>query len=112
MRIAIPVENGLISPHFGHCQEFLFYDTDREKKTIIKKESISSPPHKPGLLPRWLWERGAEMIIAAGMGSRAITLFNERNIDVFIGVNVTDPDAAVRSLLEGTLEGGMNLCDH
>jgi predicted Fe-Mo cluster-binding NifX family protein len=75
MRIAIPLANGKLSLHFGHCERFALVDVNPEEKEIIKREDVESPPHQPGLLPPWLAERGATMIIAGGMGQRARALF-------------------------------------
>ena len=52
MRIAIPVADGRLAMHFGHCEKFALLDVDTDEKKIIKKEEIDAPPHEPGLLPR------------------------------------------------------------
>ena len=75
-RIAIPVVQGRLSPHFGHCDTFTIYDIDPEKKEILSETTEEAPPHEPGLLPRWLGEKGVHVIIAGGMGARAQELFN------------------------------------
>jgi len=45
---------------------------------------IDAPPHEPGLLPRWLHEQGAHLIIAGGMGHRAQELFVQNGIQVTV----------------------------
>ena len=112
MRIAIPVAGGNVCPHFGHCEAFALIDVEAEGKTILGREEIAAPDHQPGLLPRWLAERGANLIIAGGMGSRARALFREQGIDVITGASMTDPESIVRAYLEGNLETGANICDH
>ena len=112
MRIAIPVANGELAMHFGHCQQFALIDLNMEEKTIEKTEFIDAPPHQPGLLPPWLAERGAEVIIAGGMGQRAITLFNQRNIKVVGGAPAGQPEAVAKAWLDGSLQSGTNCCDH
>lgn len=112
MRIAIPVVNGRLSMHFGHCEAFALLDVDPQAKTILKKEAIPSPEHQPGLLPRWLAERGAQVIIAGGMGQRAQGLFAENGIRVVVGAPAGEPEALVAAYLEGTLQTGANVCDH
>ena len=79
-KIAIPLENGQLCSHFGHCQQFALINVDNN--TIVSEELITPPPHEPGLLPGWLAQRGVTDIIAGGMGQRAISLFNEQNIKV------------------------------
>ena len=112
MRYAIPVSNGGLSAHFGHCEHFALIDVDEEKKEILKKELVPSPGHQPGLLPEWLAEQGVSVVIAGGMGSRAQDLFAQNHIGVVIGVLESDPEKAALNYLNGTLAAGDNVCDH
>ena len=112
MRIALPVSGGVVSPHFGHCEQFALIDVDEERRVIVRKELVSSPGHEPGLLPKWLAEEGVSVIIASGMGSRAQNLFRQNRIEVIINVLEDDPEKAVRRYLEGTLEVGDDVCNH
>lgn len=112
MKYALPVSGGVLSPHFGHCEQFALIDVDEEKKEIVKKELVPSPGHEPGLLPQWLAEEGVSVVIAAGMGSRAQNLFRQNRIEVFINVLEGDPEKAVQDYLAGTLETGDDICDH
>jgi predicted Fe-Mo cluster-binding NifX family protein len=110
MKFAIPIAEGKLTAHFGHCQEFALIDVENNK--IKKKETRVPPPHEPGVLPRWLGEIGADVIIAGGMGQRAIGLFQENNIKVITGAPVLEPESLVTSYLTGTLVTGANVCDH
>ncbi|MDH7499145.1 MAG: NifB/NifX family molybdenum-iron cluster-binding protein [candidate division NC10 bacterium] len=112
MRIAIPVDKGHLSPHFGHCESFALIDVDVEKKEILQKQMISAPPHQPGLLPRWLHDQGAQLVIAGGMGARAQGLFAEQGIRVIVGASSKTPHDLVVSFLQGTLKTGENVCEH
>jgi len=112
VKIAVPIENGRLCNHFGHCETFALLDVDMEKKAIIRREDIPAPPHEPGLLPRWLQERGVNTIIAGGMGSRALGLFAERGIQVIVGAAPGDPEAIVKNYLVDDLVTGQNVCDH
>ncbi len=112
MRIAIPIAHGSLAMHFGHCEQFALIDVDEEKKTILGKEVVQAPNHEPGLLPRWLAERGADVIIAGGMGMRAQQLFSEQGIEVAVGAPVDEPEALARTFVNGTLQTGPNVCDH
>lgn len=112
MRIALPVANGKLAAHFGHCEEFALVDVDRETKTVTSMRTLEAPPHQPGLLPRWLADKGAELIIAGGMGGRAQSLFTAQNIEVLVGAPSEAPDAVVDAFLTEALETGENLCDH
>lgn len=112
MKYAIPVSGGVLAVHFGHCEQFAIYDIDEEKKKVTKKEMVTAPEHEPGLLPRWLAEKGVNFIIAGGMGSRAISIFRSNNIEVVLGAMENDPDKAIQSYLDGCLGMGENICDH
>jgi len=61
MRYAVPVSGGMMSLHFGHCEQFALFDIDELKKEITKKELIASPGHQTGFLPEWLAEQGVSM---------------------------------------------------
>ena len=112
MKIAIPLVDGKLSMHFGHCECFALVDVDPATKKILKREDIDAPPHEPGLLPGWLAERGANLIIAGGMGQRAQGLFTQQGIEVVVGAPAETPDALVAAYLAKTLQVGSNVCDH
>ena len=113
MRIAIPVAQGRLATHFGHCEEFALIDVaDGEDGRVVSTELSEAPPHQPGLLPRWLREQGADLIIAGGMGRRAQMLFAESGIEVVTGAPSGEPESVAAEYLRGSLETGENLCDH
>jgi predicted Fe-Mo cluster-binding NifX family protein len=112
MRIAIPIANNKLSMHFGHCEHFALIDIDPETKEILKQDSVEAPEHEPGLLPVWLKEKGADLIIAGGMGSRAQDLFAQNGIRVITGAVSEEPKKLVEAYLAGTLQTGENVCDH
>ena len=112
MKIAIPLADGRLAMHFGHCEQFALIDVDTERKEITGNTLETPPPHEPGLLPKWLHEQGANIIIAGGMGSRAQSLFQQNGIEVVVGAASDEPEKIVTAYLEGTLEAGANTCDH
>jgi len=112
MKIAIPLAEGRLSAHFGHCQQFALLDVDEQSRTITNRQSLVPPPHEPGVLPRWLHGLGAHVIIAGGMGQRAQQLFAEQGIKVVVGAPAETPERLVADYLAGTLVSGTNLCDH
>jgi len=112
MRIAIPLAEGKLALHFGHCERFALLDVDPATRQIIKREDIEAPPHQPGLLPPWLAERGVNLVIAGGMGQRAVALFNEQGIQVHVGAPAEAPEDIVHAFLKGALQLGDNACDH
>ena len=112
MKYTVPITGGTMSPHFGHCEQFAFFDVDEQKKEITHMEFVASPEHQPGLLPVWLAEKGAGVVIAGGMGPRAVDLLQQQGISVVLGATESDPEKAVLSYLSGALITGGNVCDH
>jgi ATP-binding protein involved in chromosome partitioning len=112
MKVAVPTANGMMCPHFGHCEVFTLFDIDEENKQIIGTEQLNPPAHEPGALPRWLAERGVNMIIAGGMGMRAQQFFQQYNISVLVGAVEMKPETLVQDYLNGNLKLGGNICDH
>ncbi len=112
MRIAIPVTASKLSAHFGHCEEFAMVDVDEQTKEISNIVKLQPPGHQPGVLPQWLNEQQADIIIAGGMGQRAQQLFAQNNIKVVIGASDQAPEQLVKAYLNDTLETGDNICDH
>jgi Mrp family chromosome partitioning ATPase/predicted Fe-Mo cluster-binding NifX family protein len=112
IRIAVPVTGGVLSSHFGHCENFVLFEVAKDGKTVHGRVVLTPPPHEPGTFPKWLHEQGATVIIAGGMGSRAQSLFGRHGIQVVVGASGGEPDLIVRSFLDGMLETGPNACDH
>ena len=110
MKFAIPLAEGKLTAHFGHCQEFALIEV--ENNEIKNKETLIPPPHEPGVLPRWLHEMGTDVIIAGGMGGRALDLFAQNGIKVVTGAPALVPEELVKSYLDNVLETGANVCDH
>jgi len=112
MRIAIPLAQGKISLHFGHCDQFAIFDIDDSTSKVINRKDAAPPDHAPGALPKWLHENNVGVIIAGGMGQRAQQLFAQNDIKVVIGASGQSPEELVSAYLENTLETGDNICDH
>jgi len=109
-KIAIPIKGESLSAHFGHVDHYMIYEVEDGK---IKEEyNLIPPPHAPGVIPMWLSEHKVNLVIAGGIGQKAVDLFNNMSIEVLPGARILNPLELVQSYLEGNLESGMNLCDH
>lgn len=109
-KLAIPSENGMLSKHFGHCRQFELIDIrDGE---VAHRQAVDPPPHQPGLLPKWLHEKGVTDLIAGGIGQKAIHLFQSFGIKVCYGIEMGPVDSIIDRFLKNDLEQGQNLCDH
>ena len=108
--IAVPVTAGVLSAHFGHCEEFYFAEV--EDKKVVAERTIVPPEHEPGLYPKWVKAQGGELVIGGGMGQKAQNLFAENGVTVVVGAPLEDPRKVVESYLNGTLQTTENSCDH
>jgi predicted Fe-Mo cluster-binding NifX family protein len=111
-RIAVPVSSGGVAEHFGHCDEFAIFHTNPEGDGIDGVVMVPAPPHQPGFLPEWLRGLGVDVILAGGMGTRARDLFAQHSIEVVTGVAGGDARSLAEEYLAGTLDSGLNPCDH
>lgn len=108
MKFAIPLESGKLTPHFGHSSEFAFIEVKENR--MLSREVLVPPPHEPGVLPQWLAEKNVSVVLAGGMGKRAIDLLAQNGIRVVTGAPVADPDSLVNGYLRNALETGENAC--
>ena len=108
--IAIPVTEGLLSSHFGHCETFYFAVVENNK--VVEEYYKVPPEHEPGLYPKWVKEQGGELVIAGGMGQKARNLFTENGVEFIVGAPNAQPRAVIDSYLDNTLVTTGNTCDH
>jgi len=108
--LVVPVSGGKLSAHFGHCEQFAFIETQNGK--IMETEMHNPPGHEPGVLPSWLYEQGADVIIVGGMGDMAQQLLKEKGIEVIIGAPMDSPESLANQYLSNILVAGANVCDH
>jgi predicted Fe-Mo cluster-binding NifX family protein len=108
MRIAISADdnNGLesiVSPHFGRCPYYVLVDMDgRQVSQVNVIENPNYGRHAPGTVPLFIRDQGANVMLAGGMGRRAIMLFDQLDIQA-----VTGASGKVRYALEQYLGGGL-----
>lgn len=112
MIIAMPVAQNQLCMHFGHCEVFAFFEVDEKEKRIISQKLLTPPPHEPGILPPWIKNQGASVVITGGMGARAQSLFAANGVRVITGAPAGNPEEIVLSYLNNTLVTGDNVCDH
>lgn len=110
--IAIPSANGRLHGHFGGCREFTLVEADPEQRKILSIRAVTPPPHAPGLFPQWLRELGARVIIAGGIGQRALDLFAIHGILVRAGQSGTPVEEVATAYLNGLLTASPEGCAH
>jgi predicted Fe-Mo cluster-binding NifX family protein len=103
--------DGQISQHFGRCPYYLLVDVEADE---IKKTDIVNNPyydnHVPGVVPQFISEQGAHVMIAGGMGPRAIDLFSNLGIGVVTGA-VGNTGNVLQAYLKGEISG-VEPCKH
>ncbi|NLO04073.1 MAG: ATPase [Bacteroidales bacterium] len=110
-RIAVPInENGILHSHFGHCKYFALIDVEENK--ISSHEIVEPPAHEPGVLPKWLAQKGVTDVLTGGIGNRAIQNFNQQNINVFAGAPTLPSQELVTGFIDKSLTFTSNCCDH
>lgn len=110
IRVAVSAEDGrglasVVSPHFGRCPFFVLVDLEgREPKQVQAVENPYYPNHEPGQVPAFIHSLGANVMLAGGMGQRAIALFQSSGIQAVTGVAGT-VQYALEQYLGGSLQG-------
>ena len=108
MRVAISADdsNGLdsvVSPHFGRCPYYVLVDLDgQEVSGVSAVENPCFGQHRPGEVPGFIHSQGADVMLAGGMGRRAIGFFQQMGIQAATGATGT-----VRHALEQYLGGAL-----
>jgi ATP-binding protein involved in chromosome partitioning len=109
-KTAVPMAGGVLCQHFGQCEQFAVIEVLQGR--IGSLEFLTPPPHEPGVLPQWLGDLEVDLVIAGGMGQRALNSLAQRGIKVITEAPSLGPEALVNSFLAGTLDRGANVCDN
>lgn len=108
--IALPTSDRVtVDGHFGHTKEFVLFTVRNNE--IVNKTYVVPPKHEPGVLPKFLADNGANVIITGGMGAMAVNLFKQNNIDVVLGASGTI-ELNINEYVGGFLTSKGSACDH
>lgn len=110
MKIAIPLENGKLSPHFGHSQAFAIVIVNPVEKTIISRDDVAAPPHSKGAIPKWMGDNDVDIVIAGNMGNMARNLLAESGIIALIGAPIDTPEALIEAYFAESIKLTANMC--
>ena len=100
-----------MSGHFGRCPFFMMVEV--EGRDVKNVEAVVNPyfnGHVPGVVPQFINTQKANVMIAGGMGPKAIDMFNGFGIEVATGVG-----GKVGNVLQAYLDGrvsGTVACAH
>ena len=110
MRIAVTYDNGQIFQHFGHTENFKFYDVcdGKIEKTMVMDTNGSGH----GALAEFLKGFGTDILICGGIGGGAQNALANAGITLYGGVS-GDADKAVEDFLADNLSYNPNVkCNH
>ncbi|MGI6092038.1 MAG: P-loop NTPase [Veillonellaceae bacterium] len=110
MKIAIPLVNGQLCAHFGHCEQFAIITVGQGK--VTSKELLTPPPHAPGVIPNWIADQGCTNLIVGGMGEHAQQILASRGVSVLCGAPSLPLEELTNLFISGKLVGTGNACDH
>jgi len=106
------LEAGL-SQHFGRCPYYVLVDIDGEEVKDVK--TVQNPFYgrhgEAGEVPNFIRGLGADVIIAGGMGPKAIGFFNEFRIKAITGGSGMVKDV-IKAYLNGEWQGASACSDH
>ena len=103
---------GALSAHFGRCPYYTIVDV--EDKAVSNVQVIDNPyftNHVPGAVPQFINEQGAQVMIAGGMGPRAIEIFNQFGIEAITTGIQESLEAILNAYLRGEISGAAS-CEH
>lgn len=112
MKIAVPTRGTVVDDHFGHCEMYTIFTVDGNN-TIINTEILPSPQGcgcKSNIASE-LKEKDVKIMLAGNMGTGALNVLSNNEIEVYRGCS-----GDVRLLAEAFLKGSVNDsgkgCDH
>ena len=106
MRIAIPLTEGKLADQVNRCQEFALVDVDPHTGIVRGRRSTAVPPAEVAVVPQWLADQGAEVLIVGSMGYREQDLFSDRGIRTILGAPPETPGQLVAAYVAGSLRRG------
>jgi len=105
MKVCVPSANNggledIVGQHFGMVPTYTVLDIDNNSVEIV--ENTSQHNGGVGLPPELLSKIGVNIMLCGGLGQKAVNMFCEYGIDVFIGAQGT-VETAINDWKEGNL---------
>ncbi|NOQ29441.1 MAG: dinitrogenase iron-molybdenum cofactor biosynthesis protein [Methanosarcinales archaeon] len=96
MKVCIPTEreggiDDAVGQHFGRVPTYTLVDVETNKVEVIPNTS----EHRGGVgvPPEFISKTGTHVMLCSGLGPKAVHMFEEFGIDVFVGAEGTVRDA-------------------
>jgi len=117
MKIAFASEENrgvesILAYHFGRCPYYVFIDVEDNKVNNVEtKENPFFNKHEPGIVPQFVAKEKTNVIIAGGMGPRAIDWFEKLGVKPITTIPRKIKDI-LQDYLQGKLQGAESCSDH
>ncbi|MCQ1534167.1 dinitrogenase iron-molybdenum cofactor biosynthesis protein [Methanosarcina sp. KYL-1] len=95
MKVCVPTRDnngieGIVEQHFGKAPTYTILDIDSREVSVIPNNSEHMGG--VGLPPEYLFRNGVEIMLCAGLGYKALQMFESYGIRVFVGAGGTVRD--------------------
>ena len=95
MKVCVPTRDengmeGIVEQHFGKAPTYTILDTDTREVVVIP--NTSEHLGGVGLPPEYLHQQGVDIMLCAGLGFKAVQMFESYGIKVFVGAGGTARD--------------------
>ena len=110
MKIAVTYDNGQIFQHFGHTEQFKFYEI--ENGVVVSESVEDTDGNGHGALAGFLQGKGVDILICGGIGGGAQMALAEAGIQLYGGVSGNADDAVEAFLKENLIYNPNVKCDH
>ncbi len=108
MIVAIASDNGVVSAHFGRCEQFVLFEV--RDSAVGSPQHVKNTTHTQGQLPEALDTGKVGCVIAGGMGPQAQRNLEAEGIPYLLGI--TGPvDEVARQFAASEIEGSESMCD-
>jgi len=98
--------DGEMAQHFGRCPYYVVVRVNGEH--LVEQTRIEANPHAqqhgPGVVPKFVDSLGADVILAPGMGQKAIAWFDRLGVEVATGSR-GQVGATLQAYLDGAISG-------
>lgn len=99
--IAIPTVDRInVDSNFGHTKEFVLFSVDGES---VIYEYVMPPAHGPGVVPKFLLDKGVNVVITNHLGDKALEILKKNKVEMILGA-VGTIEENIQSYIKGTLE--------
>jgi predicted Fe-Mo cluster-binding NifX family protein len=101
-KVAIPIHNGKLSEYFGQCYQYEIYKI--EGGEVVGKDIIKAPFRDISRLPDWASEQNITDIVAHRIDHIVISMFTEKKINLYLGVDINKSSLIIEDYLNGHLQ--------